>query len=197
MQARFSILPVIFYTLASSVILGTAPVHGQTRRPPLRKSPAPRPAPAKPAPRSPARPPAAPPVRLPAVTAANLGSILTSLNYKPVPNTPYQRLHVEEENYGYFIDLGVSKSGDWLVCMAHLAPIPDLTQVPPAPLLSLLSTNDSLLGMSFSYDRVNARIMLNATVPNRGLDPACIRSVIEGLKSTVRKTEGLWDPASW
>jgi len=153
-------------------------------------------------PRPPARsgapsPKTAPAGRPPTLTAANLGGLLKSLGYAATPVGQYQRITVEEPGYRYPIDLSLSKSGDWLVCMAHLAPVEDLTQLRPAPLMSLLSTNDHLLGMYFSYDRVNARIMLNAAVPNRYLDAASVRNILEGLKLTIRETRGLWDTSKW
>jgi hypothetical protein len=132
-----------------------------------------------------------------AVTRANLGAALKSLGYTPALHGEYQRLQVDEEGYAYQIDLGLSQSGDWLVCMAHLAPIEDLTKVKSAPLLNLLTTNDTLLGMYFSYNQVNARIMLNASVPTRALAPVSVRSLVEGLKETVRQTRGLWDSSAW
>jgi hypothetical protein len=175
--------------LAAALLLlaGGSPAVAQARRP----------APRRAAPRKPVSPKVAVPKPAGALSHANLGALLRSLGYRPEMAQQYQRIRVEEEGYGYLVDLSLSKSGDWLVCMAHLAPIPDLTRVPASPLLTLLSTNDSLLGMYFSYDRVNARIMLNATVPNRSLDAASVRNIVEGLKATVRQTQALWDTASW
>lgn len=147
--------------------------------------------PRKPAPRRPVV------AQLSRYTAAGLGPALRAAGYLPEPTGSFQRLKVDDDKYGYVIDVGLSDTGDWLVCMAHLAPIPDLTRVAAAPLLGLLSTNDTLMGMSFSYDRGNGRIMLNATVPNRGLDPGALRAVVDGVKATVKKTEGLWDAAAW
>jgi hypothetical protein len=172
-------------------VLAGLPARGAAlARPPVRK---PAPAHAAPAPGRPA-PGAA---RVPALTPATLGPTLKAVGYAPILQGGYQRLRVEEDGYGYFIDVTLSTSGDWLTCMAHLAPVGDLTKLPSAPLLALLSTNDTLLGMAFSYDRVNAQIMLNASVPNRNLDPASLKSVIEGLKTTVRKHQGLWDTSTW
>jgi hypothetical protein len=157
-------------------------------------------APAAPVRRAPARaaPTAASKAPAPAaVTAANLGAVLASLGYKPALKEGVRRVQVEEPKFGYWIDLSFSKSGEWLVCMAHLAPIPDLTKVPASPLLSLLATNDTLLGTYFSYDRTNGQVMLNAALPSRGLTPALLKNTLEKMKATVRETQGLWDPARW
>ena len=140
---------------------------------------------------------AAKPVAPTTVTTSNLGAVLTSLGYKPVLKDGAQRLQVEEPKFGYWIDLSFSKSGEWLVCMAHLAPIPDLTKVPASPLLSLLATNDTLLGTYFSYDRTNGQVMLNAALPTRGLTPPALKNTLERMKATVRETQGLWDPSRW
>jgi hypothetical protein len=51
--------------------------------------------------------------------------------------------------------------------------------------------------MSFSYERVNGRIMLNATVPARVVDPPTLRNLLEQMQATVRRTEGLWDARRW
>jgi hypothetical protein len=131
------------------------------------------------------------------LTASAITGVLRGLGYQPRPYGPYQRIQVDEPNYGYAIDVGLSASGDWLVCLASLAPVPDLTKIPSGPLLALLSRNDALLGMSFSYNAENARVMLNAAVPNRLLDPPSLRNLIEGIKKTVRSTEGLWNPQQW
>lgn len=159
-------------------------------------APAPKPpvrtVPTRPAPVTPPTP--APPA---GITPVNLLPTLRALGYTPVPTGGYQRLRVEEDKYGYFIDVGVSPSGDWVVAMAHLATVPDLTKVPAAPLLALLGTNDGLLGMAFSYDRVNGRLMLNASAPARSLAPGSLKNMVEGLQATVKKTEGLWDTAQW
>lgn len=158
-----------------------------------RKPPAARPAnPGKTAPK--AKPPAkAAPASPASVTTANLPAVLKSLGYPSKAVGPYQRIEVVEEKYGYLIDMSFTRTGEWLVCMAHLAPIADLTRVRSASLLNLLSQNDSLLGMYFSYNRENAQLMLNASLPSRGLTPTDLHRMIEGLKLTVRRTEGLWD----
>jgi hypothetical protein len=182
--------------LAVLGLMGTAPAQGQPRGRPAGKPASARPALGggkKPgAPLKPSR------VGAPAeLNTAALGTMLKALGYGPTPEGAYHRVRVEEEGYGYFIDFSLSKSGDWLVCMAHLAPIPDLTKLPSSPLLGLLAANDSLLGVCFSYDRVNGQIMLNASVPNRRLDAGSVRNLVEGMKSTIRETHGLWDPAAW
>lgn len=159
------------------------------RKPPVKAAPA----------RTPPGTPAVPPTPAPpaGITPVNLAPTLRALGYAPVPTGGFQRMRVEEDKYGYFIDVSVSPSGDWVVAMAHLATIPDLTKVPSAPLLALLGANDNLLGMAFSYDRVNGRLMLNASAPARSLSPGSLKNMVEGLQETVKKTEGLWDTAQW
>jgi hypothetical protein len=186
----FRLLPWLFASLAA-----LSPAAAAPRAPRRPAKVAPRPA-------APPRKAASPPVGLakpaPArLTVAGLGPLLRGLGYLPEAEGQYQRIKVDEPGYGYKIDLSLSQSGDWLVCMAHLAEIPDLTKVPSNALLSLLTANDSLLGMSFSYDRANGRIMLNASLPNRSLDPGSVRNVIEGMKATVRNTQAVWDTSAW
>jgi hypothetical protein len=148
---------------------------------------------------APAPRPAAPTPPPTAITAANLAAILKGQGYEPLAEGEYQRLKVEEEeqDYGYLVDLGLSKSGEWLVCMAHLETIPDLTKVPSPPLLALLAANDGQMGRYFSYNRASGQIMLNAALPTRALTPEALKSQIEAMKETVRDTRGLWDPHSW
>ena len=122
---------------------------------------------------------------------------LKAAGFEPKQAGEYQQVQIEEEKFGYLIDVSFSKSGEWLVLMAHLAQIPDLTTVPAPALLGLLSANDALLGMAFSYNRTTGQIMLNATVPNRNLDGGSLRNLIEGMRSTVREQQGLWDPTAW
>lgn len=131
------------------------------------------------------------------VTSANLGATLKGLGLATVSQEGYQRLRVEEERFSYLIDLRFSDSGEWLVCMAHLSPVPDLSKVPAAPFLALLSTNDNLLGMSFSYNRTTAQIMLNETIPGKALTPTSLRVHLERLRATVLQTQGLWDATKW
>jgi hypothetical protein len=159
---------------------------------PAAKRPASKPSAAKPA-----TPKPVVPATSPRLTAANLGSHLLAQGYMATLKDGVHRIRVEEDGYGYHVDVKVTPSGDWLVCTAHLAPLPDLTKVPAAPLLSLLGTNDQLLGMYFSYDRETAQIVLNAAVPVRGVEPAALKTILESLKITVKKTEGLWDPSTW
>ncbi len=144
----------------------------------------------------PTRPPAAPPS---ALTPQSLTAALKSLGYKPTPHGAFQRVPVEEAGkpYGYAIDVGFSANKEWLVVLANLAPIPDLTKVPSTPLLALLTTNDSLLGMAFSYDRQSGRVMLNAAVPTRSASPGTLRSILDEVRAVVARTEGLWDPTHW
>ncbi|MFN3652286.1 MAG: type III secretion system chaperone [Armatimonadota bacterium] len=177
--------------LLAAALLAVASAAAPAKKPQPKK-PAAKPATPKPAP---AVKPAPKPVE--AITPASLGATLKSLGFEPVAQAPYQRLQVEEDGYTYAIDLGFSKSGEWLVCMAHLASIPDLTALRAAPLLNLLATNDRLLGMSFSYERTNGRIMLNAALLARGLDPERLKRTIEELRQTVRDTDGLWNPEAW
>ena len=153
----------------------------------------------KPAPRKPAAAKPAPPVK-PApgvITSTTLAAALKRLGYPVKAEGPYQQIQIEEEKFGYSIDLGFSKSGEWLVAMAHLAPVGDLTAVKSTPLLSLLAANDSLLGMAFSYDRTNGRVMLNASVPSKGLDSAGLQRLIQRLMVAVHENQGLWDTSLW
>src|SRR5262245_4115332 len=120
--------PRILIPLALVAVAGTA-AAAPVRRPAAK--PAPRPASSAP------RPAAAP-----SLTSASLGAALKGLGYEPKAEGQYQRVKVDEGQFVYAIDLSLSGSGDWLVCMAHLAPIEDLTKVPASPLLSLLATND-------------------------------------------------------
>ncbi|MCC2672968.1 MAG: hypothetical protein K0Q72_5440 [Armatimonadetes bacterium] len=91
----------------------------------------------------------------------------------------------------------MTPAGDWLLGTAYLAPIPDLTKVPPAPLMSLLATNDARVGMSFGYNGDESRLVLNATIPTRGMDAGSLKNLVEGMKGTIRRTEGLWDARKW
>lgn len=172
-----------------AALLHASGAHAQAKkhpvaRPPVAKKPAPRPA-------------APPPPAAPRLTAANLGSNLLALGFIATFKDGAHRIRVDEEGYVYHVDVKVTPSGEWLVCTAHLAPLPDLTKVPAAPLLSLLGANDQLLGIYFSYDRETAQIVLNAAAPVRGVEPAALKTILESLKSTVKKTEGLWDPSAW
>ncbi|MGV3721469.1 MAG: type III secretion system chaperone [Actinomycetota bacterium] len=164
---------------------------------PAAKRPAPKPSAAKPAAPKPAAPKPVVAATPPRLTAANLGAHLLAQGYLATVKDGAHRVRVEEDSYGYHVDVKVTPSGDWLVCTAHLAPIPDLTKVPATPLLSLLGANDQLLGMYFSYDRETAQIVLNAAVPVRGVEPAALKTILESLKITIKKTEGLWDPSTW
>jgi hypothetical protein len=155
-------------------------------------------APTRPAPRTPPRP-APRPTPPPVVTAATLPATLKALSYPAETHGQYQRIRIEEEGkeYGYFVDLSFTKSGEALVGMAHLAPIPDLTKVAAGPLLGLLAQNDEMVGAYFSYDKVNGRLILNASAPARGLDAARVRRLVDGLRGSVLRTEGLWDTSRW
>lgn len=159
---------------------------------------APKPAPVKKPPvKAPPAPPVAPTAPEVGITAVNLAPTLRALGYTPAPLEGYQRLEVKEDGFSYPQDLQVSGSGDWVVVMAHLAEVPDLTKVRAAPLLALLGQNDKLLGMAFSYDASRGRIMLNASVPARTLTARSLQAIIEGLRATVRQTFGLWDTSQW
>lgn len=153
-----------------------------------------KPAPARPAPKKPVAP--TQPVSM-AVTPSNLASTLKGIGYVAKAEGPYQQIKIEEETFGYTIDLGFSKTGEWVVCMAHLAPVGDLTAVKSTPLLNLLAANDGLLGMSFSYDRTNGRVMLNAAIPSKGLDANGLRMVLDRLQIAVHQNQGLWDTSHW
>lgn len=206
MLRRLSSVPLPVRVLTGALLVGglanlaALPLSGA----PVRKLPARRPAharkpatpakPTTPAPVAPTTPPV--PAAVP-ISAATLGTTLKAQGYEPLPEGEYQRLKVEEEEFGYIIDLSVSKSGDWLVCMAHLETIPDLTKVPSSPLLALLSANDTQMGRYFSYNRASGQVMLNAALPTRGLAPEELKSQIEAMKETVRDTRGLWDPHHW
>jgi hypothetical protein len=200
MLRRFFTLRASHWAVAVALLAGgisslvALPLAGApARRPPARRTPPKKPA-AQPAPTPRPAVPTPPPT---AITAATLATILKGQGYEPLPEGEYQRLKVEEEEYGYLIDLSLSKSGEWLVCMAHLETIPDLTKVPSAPLLALLAANDGQMGRYFSYNRTSGQVMLNAALPTRALSPGELKSQIEAMKETVRETRGLWDPHSW
>ena len=73
----------------------------------------------------------------------------------------------------------------------------ETTRLPPGPLMSLLATNDTLVGMAFGYNREESRLVLNATIPTRGIDPGSLKNLIEGMKETVKRSDGLWDASKW
>lgn len=154
------------------------------------------PAPRKPVSHKPASKPAARPAPA-VVTPANLAASLKGLGLATTSQEGYQQLRVEEQGFAYVVDLRFSDSGEWLVCMAHLAPIPDLSKVPAAPLLALLTTNDNLLGMSFSYNRAAAQIMLNDSIPGKGLTPAVLLTHLQRLRGTILQTQELWNTTKW
>lgn len=161
-------------------------------------APARKPTPAGAASKKPAAPtPPVKPAPPPPVSPSTLAATLKALGYPAKAEGPYQQVKIEEEKFGYTIDLGFTKSGEWLVCMAHLAPVGDLTAVKSTPLLNLLAANDSLLGMAFSYDRTNGRIMLNASIPSKGLDAARLQLLLERLQIAVHENQGLWDTSLW
>lgn len=184
MPRRF-LLPPVSPLWPLLLLLGCAPAAAAPATP-RTAHPAPRPAPRAAAPKAPA-----------GVTPANLAATLKGLGLATVSQDGYQRLQVQEAKFGYLVDLRFSESGEWLVCMAHLAPIPDLSKVPATPLLALLSTNDTLLGLSFSYNRASGQLMLNESLPAKGLTPAAIQTALQRLRGTVLETQGLWDPARW
>ena len=175
--------------LATGLLLTTTCSAAPARKPTPSAKPAA-------APVKPATPKPAPPV---VISSSTLGKVLKELGYHAEAEDGVHRLKVEEpdQQYGYFIHLTVSKSGEWLVATAHLAPVPDLTKVPATPLLALLTQNDDLVGMAFAYQRAEGRVVLNATLPLRGLEPASIRNLVDAMKVTVRRTEGYWDPSRW
>jgi hypothetical protein len=197
---------------AAAAAIGGLCVSGvlaQARKPPAKRPAAPAARPAAPKP-TPAKPPAGAPAPAAApapapqpapkpamITAAALGPALKEHGFEPEARGEFQRVRIEEEEFDYAIDFSITRSGEWLIGVAHLAPIPDLTRVPSAPLLSLLSANDSLLGMYFSYDRERSQIVLNATVPARATRPEDLKGIIEGMRATIRQTQGLWDPSAW
>jgi hypothetical protein len=201
---RSRYLAALLAALGSILCLRGAPDAAAApapRRNPPRRSAAP-PRPARPPTAAP-RPAPSPPVATPAapaptqLTTTALGHLLRVAGYEPRVEGEVHRLRVEEQEYAYLLDVSLSRSGAWLLCAAHLAPIPDLTRVPPGPLLALLSANDALVGMYFSYNRSEGQVMLNATLRNRGLDAADLRAVIEGMKDTIRERHGLWDARHW
>lgn len=145
----------------------------------------------KPAPRPPANP--APK----GITAATLGATLKAEGFQAVQQAGFHVLTIEEEQYTYPLSFSTSPSGEWLICVAQLAEIDDLTTVKPGPLLALLSTNDRLLGMYFSYEQKSGRIVLNATLPIRAMDGLALSSLVAGIRRTVRETQGLWDTRKW
>lgn len=175
---------------AAALAVTPAALAQGTKAPVVKKPPVPR----KPVASAPTVKPPAPAPRL---TAANLGANLLALGYTATVKEGAHRILVEEDAYAYRLDVKLTPSGDWLVCTAHLAPLADLTKVPAAPLLSLLGANDQLLGMYFSYDRATAQIVLNAAVPVRGVEPAALKTILESLRTTVKKSQGLWDPTNW
>jgi hypothetical protein len=178
-HSRFFVLFVLGGALLTARVLG-APAKRPAKPVP---KPAVKPATPKPAP----------------ITQATLGPVLKALGYPAEPHESYWRVKIEEEgrDYVYQIDLSFTQSREWLVGMAHLAPIADLTMVPSGPLLALLTENDGMVGMSFSYDRTNGRIMLNASAPTRGLDAAGVKKLVDGIRGRVIQTQGLWDSSKW
>ena len=187
LMARFRLTAVLTVVVCSVI----PTMEGLAQPPVKRPATAPAKTPVKPAPKAPTVP--APFV----LGKGNLAATLTAQGYHPEARDAFQRLKVDETAYVYTIDLGFNRTGDWLVGMAHLAKIPDLTKVPSAPLLALLAQNDSLLGVSFSYNREEGQIMLNGALPVKGLTPAAVKAWIEGMKEVVRRTQPNWDTTQW
>jgi hypothetical protein len=137
-----------------------------------------------------------------ALTDESLKTMLSNMGYEPeeikaTDGSKIYRVTIEKDDWKFVVNFSISPDKSYVWQVALLKTIPDPDKVPAAPLLKMLSENDEIGPVFFSYSPNTKRFYLNAGLENRGVTPARFRKELDRLTGHIKRTAALWDPARW
>ena len=137
------------------------------------------------------------------VDPASLGRMLVTLGLKPTAagtrfDFEFQKQEGDQE-WGFAMSAVLSQDAKTIWLMAWLEEMPkQASKVPAAALLKMLSENDRLgNGKFFAYDRQNRRFLMQRVMPNAGISPELLRTVIDDMAKGVIGSHLTWSVARW
>lgn len=83
----------------------------------------------------------------------------------------------------------------WLVM--RLAKVDDPKKAPAEALFNILAENDRIAPMSYSWDAKTQTFFLNLALDARDCGPKTLRSGIDSMVESVKRTADWWDPSRW
>lgn len=137
-----------------------------------------------------------------ALTHEQLKSHLEGLGYDvttldSTAGTPIYELNFQQRDFRYVIRVALSSDGQRLFLDAPLKILPESGSLPAERVLRLLEENSKITPMAFRYDRSGNQPYLIYNLPNAGLTPSRLRTVLGEVMQTLADTQALWNPAKW
>jgi hypothetical protein len=109
----------------------------------------------------------------------------------------YHSLDFTVVNFRYIIDISLQEQGTAVYFSSPLKRIGEPEKVPAEKLFALLSKNDDITPMFFSYDASGKQLYLNYQIDNRDLTSARMMTALDRLKHVLSSTAPLWDTSKW
>jgi hypothetical protein len=109
----------------------------------------------------------------------------------------YHSLNSMVVNFRYIIDISLQDAGATVYFSCPLKKIGEPEKVPADKLLALLSKNDDMAPMAFSYDASRKQMFLNYQIENHDLTPARMQGELDKVKHVLNSTYALWDTSKW
>lgn len=134
-----------------------------------------------------------------ALTTESLGTMLENLGYevKPWDNKKGYGVTWKQDTWTFYANASVSTNGGVLWLVMPLGNVEDPAKAKLAAVFGLLTENDAIGPLHFSYNTSNKRLYLNDPVPNVGVTPARLRKELEDMAAVLKRTEPMWDTAKW
>ena len=109
----------------------------------------------------------------------------------------YDVAWTSDDGWKYSMTASISPSGRiaWLVM--NLGSTDDVAKVPKEAFLGLMTENDAIMPMSYSWHPKLMRFYLNNPVDARDFSPQSLRKGMDAMVASVKRTADFWDPAKW
>jgi hypothetical protein len=130
-------------------------------------------------------------------------SMLKGLGYNPTVSKSadgkitFYRLDKTVANFRYIIDVSLQEGGKTVAFSCPLKRVGEPEKVPAEKLWAMLSKNDEIYPMFFSFEKSRKQFFLNHQIDNRDLTAERLGEVLDAVKHQVNATASVWDTTNW
>lgn len=137
------------------------------------------------------------------LTDEGLLKLLKGLGYEPTVtksadgSITYHRIDKTVGNFRYIMDVSLQEKGRYIAFSCPLKRVGEPEKVPADKLWAVLSKNDEIQPMAFSYAASMKQFFLNLQIDNDGVTPARMQNQLDQLRHTLQSTSTVWDTSRW
>lgn len=145
---------------------------------------------------------AAPPVADAPLTIEKLGEMLEAMGFEPKQITlkSGQVIHsvlIEDEGWKFVFEFSLSYDSSRVWIIAPLGTVDAASSFPQEFAVKLLEENFNIQPAAFTYVATAKKIDLIRILENKGVTATKVRSAIDQMQKTIKRTEVIWNPILW